>query len=110
MLREGVIPRFYPIGQEQLVRRATEKYRSSGRLLDADGLNVGRDGQKAGVFMCSTHLQILSRGLGRFSPLNLALVGSFHLATGETGATSSGVRTKNPAMKSSTMKGAKALG
>jgi len=55
-------------------------------------------------------LRILSRGLGRFSPLNLALVGSFHLATGGTGATSSGVRAKNPAMKSSTMKGAKALG
>ena len=54
-------------------------------------------------------LRILSRGLGRFSPLNLALVGSFHLVTGETGATSSGVRAKNPAMKSSTMKGAKAL-
>ena len=55
-------------------------------------------------------LRILSRGLGRFSPLNLALVGSFHLVTDETGATSSGVRAKNPAMKSSTMKGAKALG
>ena len=54
--------------------------------------------------------RILSRGLGRFSPLNLALVGSFHLATDETGATSSGVRAKNPAAKSSTMKGAKALG
>ena len=91
-------------------RRATEKYRSSGRLRDADGLNVGRDGQKAGVFMWNdSQQQILSRGLGRFSPLNLALVGSFHLATGETGATSSGVRAKNPAMKSSTMKGAKAL-
>ena len=55
-------------------------------------------------------LRILSRGLGRFGPLNLALVGSFHLVTDETGATSSGVRAKNPAMKSSTMKGAKALG
>jgi hypothetical protein len=56
-------------------------------------------------------LQILSRGLGRFSSLNLALVGSFHLiTTGGTGATSSGDRTKKPAMKSSTMKGAKALG
>ena len=55
-------------------------------------------------------LRILSRGLGRFSPLNLALVGSFHLATGGTGATSSGVRVKRPAAKSSTMKGAKALG
>jgi hypothetical protein len=54
-------------------------------------------------------LQILSRGFGRSSPLNLALVGSFHLATGGTGATSSGVRAKNPAMKSSTMNGAKAL-
>jgi hypothetical protein len=54
--------------------------------------------------------QILHRGFGRSSPLNLALVGSFHLATSETGATSSGVRAKNPAMKSSTMKGAKALG
>jgi len=37
-------------------------------------------------------------------------VGSFHLVTDGTGATSSGVRAKNPAMKSSTMKGAKALG
>jgi hypothetical protein len=37
-------------------------------------------------------------------------VGSFHLATGETGRTTSGVRAKRPAMKSSTMKGAKALG
>jgi hypothetical protein len=55
-------------------------------------------------------LRILSRGLGRSSPLNLALVGSFRLATGGTGATSSGVRAKNPAAKSSTMKGAKALG
>ena len=55
-------------------------------------------------------LRILSRGLGRFSPLNLALVGSPHLATGAAGVTSSGVRAKNPAMKSSTMKGAKALG
>jgi hypothetical protein len=55
-------------------------------------------------------LRILSRGLGRFSPLNLALVGSFHLATDETGAINSGVRAKTPAAKSSTMKGAKALG
>ena len=55
-------------------------------------------------------LRILSRGLGRFSPLNLALVGSFHLVTDETGATSSGVRAKKPVTKSSTMKGAKALG
>jgi hypothetical protein len=55
-------------------------------------------------------LRILSRGLGPIGSLNLALVGSFHLATGGTGATSSGVRAKNPAMKSSTMKGAKALG
>ena len=56
------------------------------------------------------HERILHRGFGRFSPLNLALVGSFHLATSGTGATSSGVRAKNPAAKSSTMKGAKALG
>ena len=54
--------------------------------------------------------RILHRGFGPFGPLNLALVGSFHLVTGGTGATSSGVRAKNPAMKSSTMKGAKALG
>ena len=60
--------------------------------------------------MRKTHEQILSRGFGRSSPLNLALVGSFHLATGGTGATSSGVWAKNPAMKSSTMNGAKALG
>ena len=75
----------------------------------AGGL-TGRDGQKAGVSMRRTHEQILSRGFGRSSPLNLALVGSFHLATGGTGRTTSGVRAKNPAMKSSTMKGAKALG
>ena len=56
------------------------------------------------------HERILHRGLGRFSPLNLALVGSFHLVTGGTGATSLGVRSKSPAAKSSTMKGAKALG
>ena len=59
--------------------------------------------------MRSLQKRILHRGFGRSSPLNLALVGSFHLATSETGATSSGVRAKNPAMKSSTMKGAKAL-
>ena len=55
-------------------------------------------------------LRILSRGLGRLSPLNLALVGSFRLVTGGTVATSLGVRSKSPAAKSSTMKGAKALG
>src|SRR5229473_2565858 len=77
--------------------------------LRSAGSLTGRDGQKAGVSMRKTHEQILSRGFGRSSPLNLALVGSFHLATGGTGATSSGVRAKRPAMKSSTMKGAKAL-
>jgi hypothetical protein len=55
-------------------------------------------------------LRILSRGLGRSCPLNLALVGSLRLVTSAAGATSSGVRVKRPAMKSSTMKGAKALG
>jgi len=75
----------------------------------AGGL-TGRDGRKAGVFMCNAQEQILSRGFGRSSPLNLALVGSFHLAIGGTGRTTSGVRAKNPAAKSSTMKGAKALG
>ena len=60
--------------------------------------------------MCEAQEQILSRGLGRCSPLNLALVGSFRLATGGTGASNSGDRAKNPAAKSSTMKGAKALG
>ena len=50
------------------------------------------------------------QGVRAYGSLNLALVGSFHLVTGGTGATSSGDRTKNPAMKSSTMKGAKALG
>ncbi len=61
-------------------------------------------------FMCKALGQILSRGFGRSSPLNLAPVGSFHLATDGTGATSSGVRAKNPAVRSATMKGAKALG
>ena len=55
-------------------------------------------------------IRILPRGLGPCGSFNLALVGSLHLATGGAGATSSGVRAKNPAMKSSTMKGAKALG
>jgi hypothetical protein len=53
--------------------------------------------------------RILHRGLGPIGSL-LSLVGSLHLATGGAGATSSGDRTKRPAMKSSTMKGAKALG
>lgn len=56
------------------------------------------------------HERILSRGFGPLGSLNLALVGSFHLVTDGTGATSSGDRTKMPATKSSTMKGAKALG
>ena len=60
--------------------------------------------------MHNVQKRILSRGFGPIGSLNLALVGSFHLVTGGTGATSSGVRAKNPAMKSSTMKGAKALG
>ncbi len=111
MLREGVIPRFYPIGRRAVRKTGDGEIPKLRPSADADGLNVGRDGQKAGVFMMQfAQQQILSRGLGRFSSLNLALVGSFHLATGETGATSSGVRAKNPAMKSSTMKGAKALG
>ena len=78
----------------------------------AGGLNVAVMAGKQVCFMqqAVAQLRILSRGLGRSSPLNLALVGSFRLATGGTGATSSGVRAKNPAMKSSTMKGAKALG
>ena len=59
--------------------------------------------------MRNAQKRILSRGLGRCSPLNLALVGSLHLVTGAAGATNSGVRAKNPAAKSSTMKGAKAL-
>ena len=54
--------------------------------------------------------RILHRGFGPCGSLNLALVGSFHLVTGGTGSTTSGVRAKNPAAKSSTMKGAKALG
>jgi hypothetical protein len=54
--------------------------------------------------------QILSRGFGPLGSLNLALVGSFHLVTGGTGSTTSGVRAKDLAAKSSTMKGAKALG
>jgi hypothetical protein len=56
------------------------------------------------------HERILPRGFGPTGSLNLALVGSLHLATGGAGAISSGVRAKNPAAKSSTMKGAKALG
>jgi len=60
--------------------------------------------------MRNAQKRILPRGFGPIGPLNLALVGSPYLATGAAGATSSGVRAKRPAMKSSTMKGAKALG
>ena len=75
------------------------------------GLNEAVMARKQ-VCLCNRllHKRILSRGLGPFGSLNLALVGSLHLATSAAGATSSGVRAKNPAMKSSTMKGAKALG
>jgi hypothetical protein len=51
--------------------------------------------------MRNVQKQILSRGFGPLGSLNLALVGSFCLATGGTGATSFGDRAKNPAMKSS---------
>ena len=53
--------------------------------------------------------QILSRGSGRSSSFNLALVGSPSLATRQAESTTFGDRKKRPAMKSSTMKGAKAL-
>ncbi len=90
-------------------RWATEK--SLAKLSAcADGL-TGRDGQKAGVFMCNAQGQILSRGFGRFSSLNLALVGSFHLVTGGTGAIpapASGRKTRR--RKAQHMNGAKALG
>ena len=60
--------------------------------------------------MRNAQKRILSRGFWRSSSLNLALVGSFHLVTDGTGATSLGVLSKSEAAKSSTMKGAKALG
>jgi hypothetical protein len=60
--------------------------------------------------MCNAQQQILSRGLGPKGSLNLAPVGSLHPVTGAAGGTTSGVWVKRPAMKSSTMKGAKALG
>jgi hypothetical protein len=60
--------------------------------------------------MCKAQGQILSRGSGPKGSLNLAPVGSLHAVTGAAGETNSGVRVKRPATKSSTMKGAKALG
>jgi hypothetical protein len=54
-------------------------------------------------------LRILSRGLGPKGSLNLALVGSLYAATYAAGGTTLGVRAKNPAAKSSTMKGEKSL-
>lgn len=60
--------------------------------------------------MCNALRQILSRGFGPVGSLNLALVGSLLAVTRAAGVTSFGVRVKRPAMKSSTMKGAKALG
>ncbi len=59
--------------------------------------------------MRNAQRRILHRGFGPSGSLNLALVGNFHPVTGGTGSTTSGVRAKNPAAKSSTMKGAKAL-
>lgn len=64
---------------------------------------------KAGVIV-QLHNRIPSKGFGRSSPFNLALVGSPHSVTSVAGGSNSGVRAKNPAAKSSTMKGAKALG
>ena len=46
--------------------------------------------------MRNAQRRILSRGFGRSSSLNLALVGSFHLATDGTGRTTSGVRAIKP--------------
>ena len=60
--------------------------------------------------MRNAQRRILHRGFGPSGSLNLSLVGNFHSVTGGTGSTTSGVRAKNPAAKSSTMKGAKALG
>jgi hypothetical protein len=60
--------------------------------------------------MCCAQRRILSRGFGPIGSLNLALVGSLLAVTRAAGATSLGDRVKRPAMKSSTMKGAKALG
>jgi hypothetical protein len=60
--------------------------------------------------MRNAQRRILHRGFGPFGPLNLALVGSFHLVTGGTGVTNLGVRAKNPAVRSVTMKGSKGLG
>ena len=54
--------------------------------------------------------RILPRGFGPLGSLNLALVGSLLLVTSAAGATSFGIRVKYSVMKSSTMKGAKALG
>lgn len=54
--------------------------------------------------------RILPRGLGPFGSLNLAPVGSLCLVTSAAGTTSPGDRVKCPTPKSSTMKGAKALG
>jgi len=59
--------------------------------------------------MRNAQQRILPRGFGPIGSFNLALVGSLLLVTSAAGATSSGDRTKKPAMKSSTMKGAKAL-
>lgn len=60
--------------------------------------------------MCAAQRQILSRGSGPSGSLNLAPVGSLLAVTLAAGETISGVRAKHPAAKSSTMKGAKALG
>lgn len=90
-------------------KRATEKSlaQAIGRIVG--GLNAGRDGRKAGGFMCSAQKRILSRGFGPTGSLNLALVGSLLAVTQAAGGTTSGDRVKRPAAKSSTMKGAKAL-
>jgi hypothetical protein len=53
---EGVIRGFYPIRSWQFVRRATEKSLAQAARRSG-GLNVGRDGQKAGGQLCKKLLQ-----------------------------------------------------
>lgn len=83
----------------------------SNRLRDAGGLIV--------AVMARKQVRIMQQAAAKSNPVqgaraygsfNLAPVGSLHLATGGAGRTTSGDRTKKPAMKSSTMNGVKALG
>ena len=101
-----------PWSAEGFVKSGDGEIPRSSRLRERRRFERGRDGQSGWVCAagCCKN-RILSRGFGRIwlaqpgSPWGVCIRRRV-----QPGLTSSGVRAKNPATKSSTMKGAKALG